>query len=88
MCHLIQRTFHQKSRTAPYESSRPLNKLLCYVVRGRQATASFFTHFGPVTQICVICVFCITTVKDKNANLPFNTHLVFTHLITKYINRT
>jgi hypothetical protein len=29
------------------------------------------THYGPVTQICVICVFCITTVKDRWRKFAF-----------------
>jgi hypothetical protein len=29
------------------------------------------THCGPVTQICVICVFCITAVKDRCCKFAF-----------------
>jgi hypothetical protein len=41
------------------------------------------THCGPVTQICVFCVFALQLWKTDDANLPFNTRLVFTHLITQ-----
>jgi hypothetical protein len=43
------------------------------------------THCGPVTQICVLCVFALRLWKTDDAKLPFNTHLVFTHLITQYV---
>jgi hypothetical protein len=46
------------------------------------------THCGPVTQICVFCVFALQLWKTDDANLPFNTRLVFTHLITQYIKCT
>jgi hypothetical protein len=41
------------------------------------------THCGPVTQICVICVFALQMWKMDDAKLPFNTRLVLTHLITQ-----
>jgi hypothetical protein len=40
------------------------------------------THCGPVTQICV---FALQLWKMDDAKLPFNTRLVFTHLITQYL---
>jgi hypothetical protein len=36
-----------------------------------------------VMQICVFCVFALQLWKTDDANLPFNTRLVFTHLITQ-----
>jgi hypothetical protein len=49
---------------------------------------SFLTHCGPVKQICVFCVFASQLWKTDDENLPFNTRLVFTHLITQHIKRT
>jgi hypothetical protein len=46
------------------------------------------THCRPVTQICVFCVFALQLWKTDDANLPFNTRLVFTYLITQYIKHT
>jgi hypothetical protein len=43
------------------------------------------THCGLVTQICVFCVFALQLWKTDDANLPFNTRLVFPHLITQYL---
>jgi hypothetical protein len=43
------------------------------------------THCGPVTQICV---FASQLWKTDDAKLPFNMCLVFTHLITQYMERT
>jgi hypothetical protein len=43
------------------------------------------TNCGPVTQICVICIFALQLWKMDDAKLPFNTRFVFTHLITQYM---
>jgi hypothetical protein len=47
--------------------------------------ANPLTNCGPVTQICVFCVFTLKLWKTDDAKLPFNTRLVFTHLITQYM---
>jgi hypothetical protein len=39
------------------------------------------THCGPVMQICAFRVFALQLWKTDDAKLPFNTRLVFTHLI-------
>jgi hypothetical protein len=43
------------------------------------------THCGPVMQICVNCIFALQLWKMDDAKLPFDTRLVFTHLITQYL---
>jgi hypothetical protein len=46
------------------------------------------THCGPVTQICVFCIFALQLWKTDDTKLPFNTRLVFMHLITQYMEPT
>jgi hypothetical protein len=53
-----------------------------------RSTLAILTHCGPVTEICVFCVFALQLWKSDDAKLPFNTHLFFTHLITQYMERT
>jgi hypothetical protein len=53
---------------------------------GRQISrGGILTHCGPVTQICVFCIFALQLWKTDDAKLPFNTRLVFMHLITQYM---
>jgi hypothetical protein len=49
-------------------------------------TLWYLTHWGPVTQICVFCVFALQLWKTDVANLCFNTRLVCTHLIAQYMD--
>jgi hypothetical protein len=44
------------------------------------------TNCGLVTHICVFCVFALQLLKTDDKNLRFNTRLVFTHLITQYMD--
>jgi hypothetical protein len=42
-----------------------MNKIIHHFHLAVQSQFQYIlTHCGPVTQICVICDFCITTVKD------------------------
>jgi hypothetical protein len=43
------------------------------------------TRYGPETKILVFGVFSLQLTDD--ANLPFNTRVDFTHLITQYIKQ-
>jgi hypothetical protein len=45
------------------------------------------THCGPETRILVFGVFSLQLWKTADANLPFNTRVDFTHLITQYIKQ-
>jgi hypothetical protein len=45
------------------------------------------THFGPETRILVFGVFSLQLWKTDDANLPFNTRVDFTHLITQKIKK-
>jgi hypothetical protein len=57
-------------------------------VISEKPAAAFSTQCGPVTQICGFCIFALQLGKTDDAKLPFNTRLVFTHLITQYMERT
>jgi hypothetical protein len=47
----------------------------------------WLTHCGPETRILVFGVFPLQLWKTDDANLPFNTHVDFTHLITQSIKQ-
>jgi hypothetical protein len=55
------------------------------IITQNEFLISVLTHWGPVTQICVFCIFSLQLWKTDDANLRCNTHLVFTHLITQYM---
>jgi hypothetical protein len=58
-----------------------------FLMHAVTAVFNSLTHCGPVTQIWVFCVSALQLWKTDDAKLPFNTRLVFTHLITQYMER-
>jgi hypothetical protein len=66
------------TQTNPYHNSHLIS------VKTISTRRCHLTHWGPVTQICV---FALQFWKRDDANLCFNTRLVFTHLITQYMER-
>jgi hypothetical protein len=52
-----------------------------------RSTLAILTHWGPETRILVFGVFSLQLWKTDDANLPYNTRVDFTHLITQYIKQ-